>query len=88
MKEGDKEGREGEREGDELMELLLGIFFALSLVERGRQAPACLWPPPSSGQAKTVQETHSTTLFSKQCLPISYLMAICVASLLFVITSS
>ena len=26
MKEGDKEGR---REGDELMELLLGIFFAL-----------------------------------------------------------
>ena len=39
MKEGDKEGREGEREGDELMELLLGIFFALSLVERGRQRP-------------------------------------------------
>ena len=45
MKEGDKEGgkREKEREGDELMELLLGIFFALSLVERGRQASARLF---------------------------------------------
>ena len=43
MKEGDKEGRERRSEGDELMELLLGIFFALSLVERGRQASARLF---------------------------------------------
>ena len=73
MKEGDKEGREGRREGDELMELLLGIFFALSLVERGRQAPACLWPPPSGrrGEARRC----------KKLLPISYLLAICVVSL-------